>query len=63
MDSSYSNDMYKQAFFDASKQKDMHSGAVFTLDMIIALAEMARHDSWPDGRFGDDACSIWGMFH
>lgn len=38
-------------------------GAVYTADDIFNLREMAKYDVYPDGRFGDEECVIWGYFH
>ena len=36
---------------------------VYTTEMIAALRDMAEHDVYPDGTFGDDECNVWEMFH
>ena len=64
MNNVYINNIYKDNFFEATKRA-MENGVkntAFTLDMIIALREMAEHDVYPDGRFSDDACNVWSMF-
>lgn len=40
-----------------------HGNVLFSVREIGILAEMAKNDVWPDGRFGDDDCIIWEMFH
>ena len=38
-------------------------GSTYTMSMLRALRDMAEHDIWPDGRFGDDDCNVWSLFH
>ena len=56
---------YKDKFFEACDEakKEGARNTDFTFKMILALDEMARHDVWPDGRFGDDACNVWSLLH
>lgn len=42
-------------------RKAGNSNTVYTFEMIRKLKEMARHDVYPDGRFGDDDCNVWSM--
>jgi len=35
----------------------------YTLAQIAALRDMAERDVYPDGRFSDEECNLWGMFH
>lgn len=30
---------------------------------IAGLRDMAERDVYPDGRFSDEECNIWSMFH
>ena len=38
-------------------------GSTYTMSMLRALKDMAEHEVWPDGRFGDDDCNVWSLFH
>ena len=53
----------KNNAFDTILDKTKHNDGVYTSDMLRALADMARHDVYPDSRFGDDECNIWSIFH
>ena len=59
----YKENCYKAKFFEAVEKakKNGVPNTAFTFEMIAALAEMARHDVWPDGRFGDADCNVWSM--
>lgn len=35
----------------------------YTFEQIQALRNMAEKDIYPDGRFSDEECNIWSMFH
>lgn len=64
---SYLKDKYHEAKNDrlnTEEESGFYGGNVlFSLREISILAEMAERDVWPDGKFGDDECVIWGMFH
>lgn len=30
---------------------------------MLALADMAVHNVYPDGTFGDNECVVWSKFH
>ena len=45
------------------KDKEIDSRFTYTADDIWNLKEMAKHDVYPDGRFSDEECCIWGWFH
>ena len=55
----------KDKYLEARREsfESGNSNTVFTPKMLSALNEMAKHDVWPDGRFGDDDCNIWSMMH
>ena len=35
----------------------------YTIEQISALRDMAEKDVYPDGRFSDEECNLWSMFH
>lgn len=35
----------------------------YTFEQIQALRNMAEKEVYPDGRFSDEECNIWSMFH
>ena len=35
----------------------------YTFKEIQALRNMAEREVYPDGRFSDEECNIWSMFH
>ena len=53
----------KDEFIEASKKsvEDGNKNTVYTTKMLCCLKQMARHDVYPDGRFGDDDCIVWEM--
>lgn len=54
----------KDEYLEASRES-MDAGnknTVYTPKMIFLLRDMAEHDVWPDGRFGDTDCNIWSAF-
>ena len=54
---------YKDAFHEAFRKscEAGNDGNVYTPEMLYALKEMAVHDVYPDGKFGDIDCEIWSM--
>lgn len=54
----------EEAYESGKLDRNKHDvGRVYTVEMLIALQEMAKNDVYPDGRFGDDECCVWSMFH
>lgn len=51
-------DYLKEIYLDAPK---VNGG--YTFQQLQALRDMAEHDVYPDGRFGDEECNVWSMFH
>ena len=52
----------KEAFNTGKLDKIGQNSGVFTTKMLSALREMAEHDVYPDGSFGDEECVVWSMF-
>lgn len=54
----------KQAYLDAARKSldNGNNNTVYTMEMIMALRDMAKENVYPDGRFGDDDCNVWSMF-
>lgn len=50
----------KQDYLDAVCPKVYDA---YTFQQIEALMNMAKYNVWPDGRFGDLDCDVWGLFH
>ena len=44
------------------KRGDWNHNRYTAID-IANLRDMAEMDVYPDGRFGDEECNIWSMFH
>ena len=38
-------------------------GDLYSFEQLQALRNMAEKDIYPDGRFSDQECNIWSMFH
>lgn len=55
---------YKEKFLEAFRKSrdEGNDNLVYTIEMLYALKEMADHDVFPDGRFGDSDCEVWSMF-
>jgi len=59
----------KTAYLDAAdtcRRQEGNSSAdepTYSFRMLQALRDMASADVYPDGRFGDEECNIWSMFH
>ena len=49
--------------FQKGELTDRQNDGVYTFTMIAALKHMAEEDVYPDGRFGDNECAVWSMFH
>ena len=62
---------YKEKFHDAFHEAidkgivktGTDLGCTYTFAMLQALKDMAENNVWPDGRFGDDDCNVWSLFH
>lgn len=35
----------------------------YTFEQLQILRDMAKADVYPDGRFSDEECNVWEMFH
>lgn len=35
---------------------------VYSAEMLFKLAEMARYDVYPNGKFSDEECNLWSLF-
>lgn len=33
----------------------------FSIAQVRAIYEMAKHNVYPDGRFGDEECNLWSL--
>ena len=56
----------KAKYHDAhneAMEKGLPNVGQYNLKMLIALYEMARANVYPDGKFGDEECSVWSLFH
>ena len=56
------NNLKEEYHVAEAKLKPHNYNTAFTLEMILKLKEMAEHDVYPDGTFGDDACIVWSLF-
>ena len=56
-------DVRKEAFEKGILDKTNQNTGVYTFQMILCLRNMAEKDVYPDGRFGDEECNLWELFH
>ena len=56
---------YKDKYLEVAEKarKDGVKHGNYTFEMLAALRDMAERDIYPDGRFGDDECNVWSLFH
>lgn len=52
---------YKDKYLEAAKENSRPDA--YTFKQLQALRDMAERDVYPDGRFSDEACNVWSMFH
>jgi len=66
IDKAVMKERFHEAFHKASEAGVVKTGtdfgSTYTMSMLRALKDMAEHDVWPDGRFGDDDCNVWSLF-
>lgn len=36
-----------------------HESYSISLEQLRDVAELVKHDAWPNGKFGDDECAAW----
>lgn len=48
----------KEKYLEASRVK-----GGYTFEQLQALRDMAEQEVYPDGRFSDEECNVWAMFH
>ena len=67
IDKAVMKERFHEAFHKARKAGVVKTGtdfgSTYTMSMLRALKDMAEHEVWPDGRFGDDDCNVWSLFH
>lgn len=49
---------YKDKFLTLPRLREGYS-----FEQLAALRDMAERDIYPDGRFSDQDCNVWSMFH
>ena len=59
---SYLKNEYHEARKKAEKEFNIPNVGVYSFDMLSNLFEMAIHDVYPDGSFGDEECNVWSLF-
>lgn len=50
----------KDEYLEARKANGNGNG--YSFRQLQLLRDMAEHDVYPDGRFGDEECNVWEMF-
>jgi hypothetical protein len=57
--------LYKNKYLNAAAKarNDGVKDGCYTFEMLTALRDMAERDIYPDGRFGDEECNVWSLFH
>lgn len=67
MDKMHYKERFHDAFHEALDKGIVKTGTdlgcTYTYAMLNALKDMAENNVWPDGRFGDDDCNVWSLFH
>lgn len=67
IDKAVMKERFHEAFHEARRAGVVKTGtdfgSTYTMSMLRALKDMAEHEVWPDGRFGDDDCNVWSLFH
>lgn len=53
----------QKAYESGKLDRIRQNTGVYTFEMICALRDMAEADIYPDGRFGDEECNLWSLFH
>ena len=51
----------REKYLEAREKNGSSNG--YSFEMLQALRDMAKADVYPDGRFGDEECNVWSMFH
>lgn len=59
----YRAKVLKEKYLEAARQRVAARQSGYSFEMLQALRDMAREDVYPDGRFGDEECNVWSMFH
>jgi len=53
-------DYLKDNYLEAAKE---NRNERYSFRQLQCLRDMAEKDVYPDGRFGDEECNVWSMFH
>lgn len=54
-------DYLKDKYLETLEARDENKTG-YTVEQLWALRDMAKADVWPDGRFSDEECVVWGLF-